>query len=525
MKNVYNGIYISGSNYDGQAITSIGNDILMNIDARPAAIATPYHQAGIGHYQTTSGFIRDNNITGPGYASPAPPSATAKAYNSGTQLLEGINNSMVLATQNECNTVTDVNTGFYFGSTCAVHWFNNIMAKNSYGMVLDGNIGIQPNPPTSATIGTVAGNQWATTGFAWAGTNYQTYTAGTATSVGSEMYVDASASAEVPSVNYGDNPLSPPNYYTATILPSSIYTHQTCYSPSATTVSRTTTATGTNIKDRLATIARQQAFVPADPHFAEKSWIAQKLAYELISTDTTVMDTSALLHRFYHEAATSRFRLLAQLDRDVAGGQLLAADSLLAWGTDSMANGNTDTATGLAMADGAGVPTGNVVVNYKQYYQLLSSYMRGTLSVADSAALSALAYKCPFIDGPIVYQARALYTVVFDDMPIFTDANCEAGAELSSPKAPHQAAMPGRQAYSLYPNPTGGNITLQQRIEDNAPASVSIWDATGRVTYSGKMQFAGAQGQLQLAGAAPGLYLLQVIDGAGNRFVIKFTVK
>jgi hypothetical protein len=110
-------------------------------------------------------------------------------------------------------------------------------------------------------------------------------------------------------------------------------------------------------------------------------------------------------------------------------------------------------------------------------------------------------------------------------MPIFTDANCEAGAELSSPKAPHQAAMPGRQAYSLYPNPTGGNITLQQRIEDNAPASVSIWDATGRVTYSGKMQFAGAQGQLQLAGAAPGLYLLQVIDGAGNRFVIKFTVK
>jgi hypothetical protein len=81
------------------------------------------------------------------------------------------------------------------------------------------------------------------------------------------------------------------------------------------------------------------------------------------------------------------------------------------------------------------------------------------------------------------------------------------------------------QGYSLHPNPNNGNLTITQKIADNSPVKVQVWNATGVVVYNKNGFFENGKMQVHLPNSLPGLYLLQLTDNFGNSFIRKFVVQ
>lgn len=389
------------------------------------------------------------------------------------------------------------------------------MTRNAYGMVLAGGIPTQP-----LVSGFTTGNEWTTGG--WGHPYYQTWVAGSTFASMGVMKVNTGISTQIPSVNYSD--VWGHAYPTGSSIILTSDPNLACVYPVASTVSKVTTS-GITIIDFLISIARQQVFDPGDPKFDAKTWIAQNQLFEMINHDTSVIDTSVVLDSFYSRAIGSRYKWLANLNDNVLSGNFSAADSIITFPVDTLANSDTDSVSGMRMADGSTAGTDNIVGNYKEYYRLLVQYLRDTLDSTDSVNLAVLAFKCPTVDGPIIYQARSLYSVVFEDFPPFNDAGCDGDTTTTTPKPLAKERKTDHQSYTLYPNPTDGHINLHQAVADSEPVSIEVWNATGAKVFRNKVAFQGGDAYLQLSKMPPGLYLLQVLDARGNRFVIKFTIQ
>jgi hypothetical protein len=86
------------------------------------------------------------------------------------------------------------------------------------------------------------------------------------------------------------------------------------------------------------------------------------------------------------------------------------------------------------------------------------------------------------------------------------------------------AAVAGRQAYSLHPNPNNGYMTVWQAQDDAMPVQAQVWNANRQMLYSAVITFSGKQATVDIGNAVPGLYLLQLRDNAGNNYALKFIV-
>jgi len=173
-----------------------------------------------------------------------------------------------------------------------------------------------------------------------------------------------------------------------------------------------------------------------------------------------------------------------------------------------------------------------IVVNYRTYYQMYLHYLENVMSSADSAEVTTLANLCPITGGKCVYQARALYDMIYDTLVFFPN-NCPDTVVFDSIAERHSApplpkgdtATNGNQQYTLYPNPNNGNFVLQQNIADQQPVISEIWDVTGRSIYKGDLHFETRTTTLQMVNEMPGLYLLQLTDSKGRMFKLKFVVE
>ncbi len=536
LKYVYNGIYVQGKNSLFQKITTSANTVQLTTDV---ATLGGYHQYGIEHANTTKGYIYNNTVVGLGYNTP--PISTSSYPASTVRMMEGIVSSATTTGYTECNTVHDINTGFFFTGNCLNEdWINNTMTNNQFGYVLNGTIGVQPKYTPLPIYS--CGNAWTTaSGFSWGSGStapYQTYAYGGGMAVNSPIIVLSTVSNQVPTANYS-TPFVLGVYYapSTTWAPGSSSTSTTLYTggqsfnvscssylpPTAPAMFMRTTTADTVIPDsRMFTdVVTGQLATDTGTYAAAKKWIAQKLVYDAIMEDTTIMDSSTALVHFRGMANDrSRFHWLLQLNNSLAAGDTIGALTLLAYNVDSLAHNGTDTATGAQLADDTSANT--VVQNYIDYYRLLTGYLRDTLSGSDTALLITLANKCPSVDGPIIHNARALYSIVVDDTLVFGTGDCETMSDTSS-KGAHSAST-ASQVYSLYPNPNNGHLTLLQSQADDNPISVSIWNTTGAIVYTGKLQFKGYKARIDLDHLPSGIYLLRAIDDKGRGSTIKFTL-
>jgi type IX secretion system substrate protein len=193
--------------------------------------------------------------------------------------------------------------------------------------------------------------------------------------------------------------------------------------------------------------------------------------------------------------------------------------------------------TGVVIADDTLADT--IVKHYTDFYQLFINYNTGILSSADTCKLTYLAHLCPMHDGAIVFEARGLYGLVFDDPGIYFD-NCSdsssgdpsdtcrdcgyrRGHPIDSGRlAPIIAQI---QQYFLFPNPNEGNFTVRQHLTDHNPVAAEIMDVTGRTVYQTTLVFDASDVHVQTHNLTPGLYVMNLLDSGGREYTFKFVVE
>lgn len=81
------------------------------------------------------------------------------------------------------------------------------------------------------------------------------------------------------------------------------------------------------------------------------------------------------------------------------------------------------------------------------------------------------------------------------------------------------------QNYILAPNPSDGNIQLQQLEEDKRPVRVKVYNIVGVVVHSSGQLFEGKSASLNLSGLTPGVYYMVLRDATGTAYTLQFVKK
>ena len=199
---------------------------------------------------------------------------------------------------------------------------------------------------------------------------------------------------------------------------------------------------------------------PLVNNIAQTRYINKNQVYRMLRNDPSLLVGSTVLDSFYTASIGTAPETFAAIEDDISTGDV--------------ANSTIKTA-GLS-------PSNAIENNYKVFYDTYLKQQSDTISSTDSTNLVTIAQGCPYLDGEVVYQARAFYNSIFMTNTVFED-NCTGGTrsfqtEVNTPK---------KDSYNvnIYPNPTPGEFTIQLNGSDNIQFSVQIMDMQGRSIFKG----------------------------------------
>jgi hypothetical protein len=173
---------------------------------------------------------------------------------------------------------------------------------------------------------------------------------------------------------------------------------------------------------------------------------------------------------------------------------------------------NNDSAAVVSLMSGF-TPTNAIETNYKTFYSILKNTQDSIISTSDSASLFTLANGCPFTDGAVVYQARALYNIIYDGYYWFYNV---CGSGLGARSSREDSPIDDKEINvilktTLYPNPNDGNYTLKiQDIKQKDNVEITIFDITGKVVFEEKKTL-NENNEIKLkSDLQNGMYLIKV---------------
>lgn len=393
-------------------------------------------------------FIRQNNVTG--FYTPA-----ANAPITGDPNLIGIVSSLSSGFTVTCNTTSNTTRGIGFnGGNQNTIFRNNSMQGHRYGFFLDqvGSIGQQGVPPNGSNPLNLADNQWTGT---WLAGNYKTATINGSNANFSKMYVrDA--------VNYNPNGngtyvnASPFGYYGTALQ--TLFTYTVPTPPFNLSCLQIIPWPG-GFKSMELVV--QDSLIANDNlnAFSEKmNYIVKNSIYEILKGDNTFMDSSIVLQDFYNQSLSTVREKINYIQKKLSEGAAFEA----------------------SMADGDFIASNNIEENYKKYFASRLNKLANNLSVLDSISLKELAEKCPFTDGTVIYEARALYNLIYGKEDVFLDpCNVEMGAKSLS-----FSEKDTEMDIFLFPNPSQSEVFVKLTDADFSTLSLKVTDANGKIVYS-----------------------------------------
>jgi uncharacterized protein YjdB len=491
----YNGIYVN--NFFQQPATSNTNNIRMRQYGNKPV------QYGINHTSCFKNTIYDNYVT----------SSTGSSL-SGKDSSKAIYSASNVQPTVACNREDNIGRGYeFFLGNPRTYWHDNTMQSNLRGMVLNAAVINQQGSSVAP-----AGNQWLTPS-SWtpASGNYATWEISSNT-LSDIMYVYSGSSTTNLASLYNNG--NPPGLRYATGYGSL----------KPTTSSSDPLPCPVNQSEYVSYEYAAQQAIPYPYNSVASNWMGQFALWNSMQVDTTITDSSTVLHVFDSIAESgSRYAYLTDIATQIELGNFDSATTMLGYNIDSMANTDTDVVTGVRMADNTDAD--NIVINYQNFFGLYIKYMDTLLTSTDSLSILALAQLCPERNGTVVYQARALYSFIYNDLSMFNDDSCITAdtsyiAERhSKPTVPGDSSITqvnAGQQYKLYPNPSHGLITVLQNVPDKLPVHAEIWNGWGMSIYKSDLLFNGSIDQIRLANVTPGLYLLKLTDSEGRKFIFKF---
>lgn len=166
------------------------------------------------------------------------------------------------------------------------------------------------------------------------------------------------------------------------------------------------------------------------------------------------------------------------------------------------------------------VAANNIETNYKRFFEIYKAYTDSTYNGSDSLDLITIAYKCPFSDGSVVYQARALFNMIYTSVVLFSD-NCPVEDDTNTRHALNgynEKISNLKWTADLYPNPATNDLFITGSNE-NEVLQVIITDVSGKQveSYTLKTQAHTAKLLLDLNS---GIYFV-TLSNSNNETVVK----
>jgi hypothetical protein len=373
-----------------------------------------------------------------------------------------------------CNYLNTAHKGFEFNSNNpGTVWMGNIMNNLSKGMVLSSNgiIGVQGG------TGNPSDNQWFSFG---SGAN-GTWTESGSNAINSKLWINNLAGTWTPPNNNGINP---------------VISYLQAASIGTTTGSYACAVPGNP----------PPAFLMSPPPGNEEAsedmlYSSTTNLYRYLDEHPAQMDSSAQLEAFYDSLTIGSMGKFKQVEEKFFDGQTAQALSI----------------------NSAIIPENNVEWNYKTYYQLYDRYTNHNFSSADSSSLYDLASLCPGNEGPCVYQARALYNMIYQTVLQVTE-NCddpeEQGERRFATNLPKKLSKPW--VMELFPNPGNGELTLRNPAE-NELLQLSIKDLSGRLLLNRQISVRNYTADIRLH-LQDGVYLVTLKNSKNETSIKKLVI-
>lgn len=160
-------------------------------------------------------------------------------------------------------------------------------------------------------------------------------------------------------------------------------------------------------------------------------------------------------------------------------------------------------------------PASDIENNYKDFYNVYVKQHTDTLLNSDSTLLYMIANGCPFTDGAVVYQARAMYNAVYDVSRSFED-NCVERPRHISGKTASESSFD----VELFPNPSTGLVYLMPEGLKNETILIGVQDISGKSIYSESLQLSDGRADFNLD-VSPGVYFVSITNTKNNEAIIK----
>ena len=385
------------------------------------------------------------------------------------------------------------------------------MTNHKQGMFLSNNgiIGQQGNAGFSTA------NQWL--GINWTSTNYNTFTDNLSTAANSKLYVKGTG-AYFPGNNNGAV------FVTSYGNPSPQYLF--IVNPNASVplaCSNFTTGGGGCQTCLVAQNALLNNIATDNVTYSvtinETKEINKNMLYKAIDQSPSLSANSATLVNFYSTNASQNRGILNNVEKQLGSGNISQASSLL---------------NSITIAT-------NIENNYKTFFNLYISYKtNGGLTAAENNSLAVLAYQCPYIDGSVVFQARALYSVFNQKVITYNDANCYAigyslreNANNGSQQDELDVLLVQNErvskqlfgtitSYVLFPNPAQDEVNVGS-TNNSEKLLMRICDVNGKLLMEKSLTIENFNSNVKID-LQNGIYFVSLVNQNNESFVRKLVI-
>lgn len=467
VNDAYRAVYCT--NFKTPPVVAQGNVITLRNDA------SGLQQYGVAVTTCTSSTVTTNNITGPN---------TTNTIISAVYASQSYSNSVT------CNTVTNTYKAFEFsGSQPGTIWKGNSMTTHTLGLVLTntaviGQQGSAGNPIDNAWNGT------------WVGAKYNTYNSANSLSINSPLWVKNSGvyfPTNYASVIFGQDYGS-----------GGLNTTTGAYSCGSGGGGGASMMTSTGNSEESAFISllvnNTKSEVSSLSGFNNNNYITQFQTYRILDSDVNLRNSSKSLSSFYNDNKTKNYDILLSAEKDLIENKFNSSSLFL---------------NGISTKN-------NIEFNYEDFYRIYNNYYSGNFTNTDKINLQALCEKCPFTEGEVIYQARALNNIINKTYEIYND-NCPQSSMENSRLAEYNPTN-DQTAWDivLYPNPAYKEINIRAFYKSEV-IQVNITDISGRLIQRNHIYMNEYIGTLEL-GLSNGTYLLHFTNDKNQTVIKKLVV-
>jgi hypothetical protein len=455
--NAHNGISVNS--FYGNPVHVTEN--VISLKNEPTTVVSNPVQNGILSLQMQSANIHLNNISGP---------STYPAQNA---IMTDMNSLLSL----QCNKTEYCYRGIVLNGAQAISRFeDNTMENETIGLHLNNFAKITA---ANSTIAVATGtNTWPTNNEwlgSWGGSNssspWKTYVSPFSNAQNAKLWIQYNIYPFDPNGN-GYSPYLTQNYYHNSTV--------------GTLLSGTTSLTGCRIgltppwgritsSDNkwndfglvtmkfLEELVIDGIFNPEN--MSDNEYIEKTLVYRTIKHVSAARDSSGILNNFFTNCDGNSIQVFCDIESNLAKGEYEEAQEIL----NSI------------------VPNKDIESNYLEYYRIFIKSKTENLDGDDLSSLDNLVGLCPYLDGAIVYQARAFYNSFYNTYITYTD-ECSSGGAKIGKNENSESKIDLILKSTLFPNPNYGNFRIRFNVYfKKQQVEVKIADLSGRLIVKERM--------------------------------------